>query len=272
MLDDWIYSSPSWLSSSVFVLGGIVASGLVLVVLTRLVSEETRHLHNEFTLFTVTNMAVLYAVLLAFIAIAAWEELSKASDVVESEASLVEELYYDAGGFDEKRLTTDLQDHLRRYLHAVVDREWPEQQAGRISDAAAPVLRHIFKVLADFEPKSHGDTLMMEQMLRSLNQVYDTRQARLEAAAGHIPSSVWWVIFFLGSLIVGFTALAGMRSLWFHFVMLAGFTTAIVIVVALIAQLDFPFRGAISVSAEPFERVLAEVGAGGSASLPPGAD
>jgi hypothetical protein len=82
MLDDWNYNNSPWLSSSMFILGGIVASGLVLVVLTRLVSHETRHLHNEFMLFTVTNMAVLYAVLLAFIAIAAWEDLSKASEVV----------------------------------------------------------------------------------------------------------------------------------------------------------------------------------------------
>ena len=92
MLDDWIYNSPPWLSSSVFVLGGIVASGLVLVAVTRFVSVETRQAHNEFTLFAVTNMAVLYAVLLAFITIAASEALSKASDVVGTEASLVEDL------------------------------------------------------------------------------------------------------------------------------------------------------------------------------------
>jgi hypothetical protein len=58
----------------------IIASGLVPLVLTRLVSEETRHLHNEFTLLTVINTAVLYTVLLVFIAIAAWENMSKASD------------------------------------------------------------------------------------------------------------------------------------------------------------------------------------------------
>lgn len=51
-LEDWIYRSPSWLSSTVFVLARIVASGLILIVLTRLVKHETRHLHNEFTLFT----------------------------------------------------------------------------------------------------------------------------------------------------------------------------------------------------------------------------
>jgi hypothetical protein len=116
-----------------------------------------------------------------------------------------------------------------------------------------------------------GDTIVMQEMLHSLNELYNARRARLDAAAGHIPSSVWWVIGFLGVLIVGFTALAGMRNLWVHFVLLAGFTTAIVIVVALIVQLDYPFRGEISVSAEPFEHVLSEVGADRGASTPSGA-
>jgi len=95
--------------------------------------------------------------------------------------------------------------------------------------------------------------------------------ARLEAADGHIPGSVWWVIIFLGVLTVGFTAFAGMRSLWVHFVVLAGFTATIVIVVALIMQLDYPFRGEISVSADPFAHVLSEVGADLGAGAPSGA-
>jgi hypothetical protein len=265
MLDDWVYNSPPWLSSSIFVLGGILASGIVLVVLTRLVGAETRHSHNEFTLFTVTNMAVLYAVLLAFIAIAAWEDLSKASDVVGTEASLVEDLYLDAQGIEDKQLITKLQKELRGYMHAVLDKEWPQQQAGRVSDAASPALRDIRVTLAEFKPATSGDTIVMQEMLHSLNELYHARRARLDAAAGHIPGSVWWVIGFLGCLIVGFTALLGMRSLSMHFLLLAGFTSSIVIVVSLIVQLDFPFRGEISVSAEPFEHVLSEVAAAGPA-------
>ncbi len=268
MLDDWIYNSPPWLSSSIFVLGGIVASGLALIVLTRLISKETREAHNEFTLFTVTNMSVLYAVLLAFIAIAAWEDLSKASDVVGTEASLVEDIYFDAQGIGDKDLRTQLRAELRHYLHAVVNREWPEQRAGQIPDAAPPALRRIRTTLADFKPATQGDGIVMQEMLHSLNQLYNARRARLDAAAGHVPSSVWWVIGFLGVLNVGFTALAGMRSLWVHFLLLAGFTTTIVIVVALIVQLDFPFRGEISVSADPFEHVLTEVRAPGNVHPP----
>ena len=70
---------------------------------------------------------------------------------------------------------------------------------------------------------------------------------------------MWWVIGFLGVLIVGLTAFLGMHSLLVHFMLLAAFTTGMVIVVTLIVQLDYPFRGEVSMSAEPFERLLSEL-------------
>ena len=45
-----------------------------------------------------------------------------------------------------------------------------------------------------------------------------------------------------------------------RFMVLAGFTTAIVIVVTLIVQLDYLFRGEVSISVEPFEHLLSELG------------
>src|SRR5215471_2466806 len=160
MLDNWVYNLPPWLSSSIFVLAGIVASGLVLVALTRLVSQQTRHLHNEFTLFTVTNIAVLYAVLLAFIAIVAWEGLLKASEAVGKEADLAETLYLDAEGLEDKEVVGKLLTDLRHYLETVTEREWPDQQAGRVSDAAERDLRRIRMTLAAFKPQTAGDIIV----------------------------------------------------------------------------------------------------------------
>jgi hypothetical protein len=272
-LDDWIYNSPSWLSSTVFVLAGIVASGLILVVLTRLVTHETRHLHNEFTVFTVTNIAVLYAVLLAFIAIVAWEDLLKASDAVGRETSLIEALYLDAQGIEDKGIINDLQTKLRHYVKAVRDREWPTQRAGHVPDAAEPDLHLIRTTLAAFQPQTSNDIILKQAMMQLLNDLVATYHDRQEAAGGHIPGTVWWVLAFLGLLIVALTAFLGMRNLWVHFVLLAGFTTAIVIVVTLIVQLDYPFRGKVSISVEPFEQLLSELGpqagAGSAASAVP---
>jgi hypothetical protein len=258
-LDDFIYNSQTWLSSVVFVAFGIIASGIMLLVVTRLVGAETRHQHNEFTLFTVTNIAVFYAVLLAFIAIAAWEDMEKAGDTVEKEAVLVESLYLDAHGLEDKATVAMLQTQLRDYVQTVINREWPDQQSGNVSDAAEPDLHKVRLTLATLKPQGAGDAIVMQEMLKGLNELFTAYHERLEAAGGHIPSSLWWVIAFLAVLAVGFTAFLGMHNLWVHFLLLAGFTTTIVIVVTLIVQLDYPFRGSISVSDEPFEHALSQL-------------
>jgi hypothetical protein len=71
---------------------------------------------------------------------------------------------------------------------------------------------------------------------------------------------VWWVVVLLGALTIGFMALLSMRSGWMHFALAAaGLTTAMVVVVSLVVQLDYPFRGEISISADPFRQVLKDV-------------
>jgi len=259
MLDNWIYSNSPWLSSSVFILGGLMVSALVIVVVTRLIDAPTRHSHNEFILATVANIAVLYTVLLAFIAVAAWEDLSKASDIAGAEAGIAGDLYVDAGGFSDKVPVKQLQNELREYIDVVVNREWPTQQSGGISRAASPALHEIRSTLASFQPKTAGDAIVMAEMLRSLNELYDARRSRLDAAAGHIPNAVWGVVIFLGLLTIVFMALLDMGSQWMHFLLMGGLTTAMVVMVALIVQLDYPFRGKISVSSEPFQQVLKDV-------------
>jgi hypothetical protein len=175
MLADWIYNGSPWLSSGVFILAGIAIAGAVLVVVTGLISLETRHAHNEFSSLTVANIAVLYTVLLAFIAAAAWEDLAKASDVAGTEAALVQDLYIDARGLSDKRVGKELQHTLRRYTNGVVNGEWPAQQAGGISREAALALRDFRGTVASFEPKTQGDAIVMEEMLRSLNEPYNAR-------------------------------------------------------------------------------------------------
>jgi Protein of unknown function (DUF4239) len=267
---DWVYNTSPWVSSIVFVLGGILVSGIVMLVLTRLVRAETRREHNEFVSFAVTNIAVIYAVLLAFIGVAAWEDLLKASDLAATEAGIVQNLYIDAEGFAEKGMANQVRNELRSYIRAVLDREWPAQQAGGISRAGFPALRQLRGTLASFEPKTQGDAIVMQESLRSLNDLFTARRSRIDAAGAHIPDAVWLVVFFLGLLTVGFTALLGMDSAWMHFTVIAGLTTAMVVVIALIVQLDYPFRGTISVSPEPFERIIPSAGADHANETPSG--
>ena len=77
-------------------------------------------------------VGVIYAVLLAFIAVSTWESFNKSQDAAELEANMVDNLYVDSAGLPPK-LAFSVCQHLREYVRLVIEKEWPAQQAGRIN-------------------------------------------------------------------------------------------------------------------------------------------
>jgi hypothetical protein len=259
LLIDWIFNNPVWLTTGALV---IVAVGFTLVAMlffTRIVTRKFRDEHSDIFSFTVTNIAVLYAVLLAFIAVATWENFSHAGELVGTEANLVGNLYRDTDGFSNDTTAFAMRADLRQYVSLVVTKEWPAQRAGRVSVVAWPALESFQRKVLTVEPQGRGEAVVMQEVLRSLNQLYSARRSRLNASQEHIPGVVWWVLFLVGNITVGFTFLLGARSVWANAIASIGIAVALVLVVALIVQLDYPFRGTVSVSADAFGSLLANM-------------
>ena len=95
MIVDWIYSNPTWLWGTVVVVLSTAIACAGLLVFDRLVPIKIRREHNDLAGFTISIVSVLYAVLLAFIAIATWESFSKASEIVENESDFAGGMYLD---------------------------------------------------------------------------------------------------------------------------------------------------------------------------------
>src|SRR5258707_3241733 len=85
--------------------------------------------HNDLAGFTIAVIGVLYAVLLAFIAIATWESFSKASDIVENESDYAGGIYLDTQGLPQAK-GKEIRDAVGRYVTVVIDDQWPMPQAG----------------------------------------------------------------------------------------------------------------------------------------------
>jgi hypothetical protein len=78
--------------------------------------------------------------------------------------------------------------------------------------------------------------------------LYGARGSRLAAVQGHIPGVIWWVIFLGGAITTGYTYLFGFDDLRMHLITTAAVSTSMALVVVLILALDWPFRGAVSVT------------------------
>jgi TRAP-type C4-dicarboxylate transport system permease small subunit len=79
----------------VLVIGAVCFTALAgLELVQRLVPTASRRPHNDVAGFIYAALGVIYAVLLALVVIAVWEEYDAASETVEQEANALAEIFW----------------------------------------------------------------------------------------------------------------------------------------------------------------------------------
>ena len=258
-LNDWIVGLPTTLAigAVVGISVALAVGGLVLFHFS--VPHPIRSAHNEVAGFIIAVIGVIYAVLLAFIAVAVWEDFGKADALVQTEANLVGNLYRDTVGLPDP-LATGLRHTLFVYAETVVQDEWPALAAGRVEDEAGWQLLDKFHLsLAQFRPSDPGHEVIETEMIHSLNALYDARRGRFHAAEEGLPPILWWNLIAGAGLTILYSYLFGVPNLSMHMAMVAMLAASIALVLSLIILLDNPFRGQNHVSAAPFERLVRTV-------------
>jgi len=248
---DWIYNTPVWLWGSILVALFTVLSCAGLVLFNQLVHVKIRRAHNDLAGFTIAIISVLYAVLLAFIAIATWESFSRAADVVETESDLIGGIFLDTRGLPPSK-GKPIRDAAARYVRVVISEEWPVQRTGKTPDQGWKPLRDLNSAIATIDPQNLGEAVIEAELLKTWNELYLARSTRLSAVEGHIPAVIWWIILFGAAITTGYTYFFGFESFALHMAMTATIAVTLGLVVVLIIALDWPFRGQISVAPDPF--------------------
>jgi hypothetical protein len=251
MIIDWIYNNPTWLWGTILVALFTAASCTGLLVFHRLVHVNVRKAHNDLAGFTIAVIGVLYAVLLAFIAIATWEAFSRASDVVENESDYAGGIYLDTFGLPQAK-GEPIRAAIASYVSIVINEEWPLQRAGRMPSQGWKPLRELNTLIATIQPQNLGEAVIQAELLKTCNQLYEARSSRLSAAEGHVPGVVWGIIFLGAAITTSYTYFFGYQNLVMHLAMTATLAATLALVVVLIIALDWPFRGEISVNPDPF--------------------
>jgi hypothetical protein len=251
MIVDWIYNNPTWLWGPIVVAVFIAAACVGLLIFHRLVHVKVRRAHNDLAGFTFAIVGVLYAVLLAFIAIATWESFSRASDVVENESDYAGGMYLDSAGLPDAK-GQEIRDALAKYVSVVVDVEWPIQRTGKTPDQGWKPLRDLATAIATIHPQTQGEAVIEAEMLKTWNLLYNARSARLSAVQGHIPGVIWAIVFFGAAITTGYTYFFGYEHFGMHLAMTAVLAATLGLIIVMIIALDWPFRGEISVSPDPF--------------------
>jgi hypothetical protein len=242
---------------TVFVPVLVAVAGLVLV--QRLVPPERRVGQNDVAGFIFAVLGVAYAVLLAFVVIAVWEEYKTAQTTAESEAHELAGVYFLASRLPEPERTR-IQDLARTYARVVVEEEWPMMERGQTSPRADSLVRQLTLKILEFDPHTKGEQVLYESGLTQLHDAADARRSRLLEVREGIPELLWVVLVVGGVITVSFTYLFGLKSNVAHALMVAALTLLICGILFTIGEFNYPFSGVVEIRPDAFKEVLGSFG------------
>jgi hypothetical protein len=246
------------------VVGGTCLVALAgLEVVQRLVPATSRQRHNDVAGFIYAALGVIYAVLLALVVIAVWEEYDAASETVEQEANALAEIFWLAHRLPEPE-GPHIQELARSYAEEVVHKEYPLMEQGEAplmtqtqgTPAGWTLIDDIRANLQDFQPHTKAEEQLYAEGLDQVQRLADARRMRLVAAEEGIPGVLWAVLIFGGVAAIGFTYLFGMENTWAHRLMVVTLAAVIGLVLFTIGALEHPFSGGARIGTGAFELIL----------------
>ena len=256
----WVYDMPSALFALLtvlavecFAVGGLLFTRRFLAGWLGL-SKETNDTVGTFSL----GLTALYSVAVGLIAVASWQNYAGVSGLVSREAATLGVLYRDVAGYPEP-LRTDLRRGLRDYTTFLVEKVWPAQQRGLLLNEPTAMLTALHGLLLTYHPSDGGANVMHAETTRKFDELVELRRQRVDRVDEGLPFVLW--------VVVGVGALATVSVRSFHWtervrlhvtltVLLALFVG---LLVYLIAALDRPFRGQVSVSADAYRLTVEKV-------------
>ena len=257
---DSLASLPIWAAG--LIMASIAIGGAVLVELAarRIIPHQLRRDHNAISAAVFTVIGTTYAVLLAFVAMLAWEGYNHAQAVTDTEASLVQSVYQLVDGLTGPEMP-QMRADIMTYAETVVRAEWPQQVSGQEVAEDEPHLDRLTTTALHLRPDNIADGDLHTLLLSDLTRLGSARRERLFAARTPIPAILWVVLIGGGAISVVFASFLGSSSLGLHLAMSSLLALSGALVLLVIVALSNPYRGDLRISPRPFEQVIAHMAA-----------
>ena len=258
MLLHLIHDTRLWVIALFLTLGATAFSiGLTLTTRT-IYGVDKLKLNNEVAGFKFAVIGVFYAVMLAFVVVAVWEDFRKTEEAVRDEAKAAVDLH---------RITfalplesgAEIRKYLLDYVNDVREHEWATMEVGEPSDVVVRDLDQLSRAIFVVQPEDRQDDALYQNALRLLAVMTDNRNERLDSADGTVPSILWFVLIVGGLITLAYPAFFGATNLGAQLLMTAFLAVLVALSLLLGIAFDYPFTGEVRISAFPFDQALRQM-------------
>lgn len=216
--------------------------------------------HNDIAGAVFAVVGVLYAVLLAFLAVGVWEHYGASEERTYEEASRLTVIYRKVDLFPQGHI---IRAELRRYVSDVIEREWPLMRTGKFDPQERHLAESVAFQLRHLPVKTPAEQNVHAAIMQNMDDALVDRDFRISASNIGIDSFIWSILIVGAAATIAFTYLFAYRTAHAMYAIVGMLAFMVALVLYLIAAVDYPFRGAIHIGPEAFEnalRVFGEIG------------
>jgi hypothetical protein len=258
LVSRFLSALPLWLSGPLLVLVPTALAMCGPVLVRRRYGLERLTTNNEIAGFKFATVGVIYAVLLAFAVIIAWERFADAEVAVIQEAGASVTLYRLASGPEPQ--SGAVRRALDTYLQGAIEQDWPKMAHVSESLQVTHQLNDLYgAALALAESGARPPSVQVE-MFHQLDLITEARRTRLHLAHGIVPGMLWVVLLTGGTLTISFTFFFGTQNLRAQMLMTGVLALIVWMGLLVIVSINHPFTGPVRIDPEPLELVLRDFG------------
>jgi hypothetical protein len=232
-------------------------AGLALV--RRTVPASRLEANTDVAGYVYAVVGVIYAVILAFIVIAVWEDYRDAEAAATNEATAVLNLARLANGWPSGD-RANVEEALIAYARAVVDVEWPAMARGDFSPATDTLtVNQLWHAVNVANETAATRSASYETGLFQLESLSEARRDRLLLGENGLPTAMSLILIIGAVVTVAFTYLFAIADGKLHAVMTGSLALLVALLLLLQYQLGKPFQGVSAIPPTAMELVLAEI-------------
>src|SRR5215217_289246 len=249
-----------WLVGLIVAVSAATAVGLMYIVRRRS-KDDHFFIEIERGAGIFAFLGTAFAVILAFVVLAAFESFNDAKGGAEQEATAIVQLSRTAEFFGPAE-RDPIEGVLMCYGRAVIDDEWPAMKDGERGPLVGTWVNHFQGDLKQIEPRTEAQKAAFLQLLEQQDSRTDGRRERLSEANRSIPAPVWFFLCLGAFVTVGFALFFADRREGFivQGSLIAAIAALVVSGLLLVWFLDHPYENRSgSIKPDEMERQLVVV-------------
>ena len=255
-MSDWFHGlSIFWLALIVFALTTLVTAAIYAAVVALARNERRRTAFKGVSPGMLPPMALVFGLVVGFLAAQVWSDANTAQAAVNREASalraavLLSERYPAPTGARIRMLVD-------RHIQQAVTVEWPAMAEQRATLTLVPAaLGKALAVALALSPTSEGQTVAQRELVASLQTAFDARRQRVIVSESSVNWVKWTGVILLAALTLVAIAFVHCDNRLTAAVAMGVFAGAVAVSLVMIAAQSRPFAGQLAITPDPLEQV-----------------